>query len=374
MRGLLHFEARLERTLFAQRASWLLGFWLCAIWLCAIWLCASPVIAQQLPEPVPETPTPSATEPSAPELAPPAQTPAQTPAPPAQTSPPERPEHAHARSVVARAEELFEVGDYSAALAEYSRAYELLEGDPRQASVLNNIAVCHERMFRYDLALTFYERYLNEHASSADDRQEVLSAMQSLREVLGTVQVSASARADIRIAPEVWIDNRHVGTAPLSLQIPAGVHVLELRAKGYEPVRLELRVTARGSEEVRVTLEPLPSYRGLHPAFFFAGAGLTAAALITGSVLGIAALNEHAEGEEQVERGLIVDGEPAKDLALGADVAFGVGLAFAVGTSVLFFLTNWDGAPESERAQASPPVRLSLAPKAAALTLEGNLP
>ena len=60
---------------------------------------------------------------------------------------------AQARAIVAAAEPLFIAGHYSAALAEYSRAYEVLEGHPRQYWVLHNLAACHERLFRYDVAL-----------------------------------------------------------------------------------------------------------------------------------------------------------------------------------------------------------------------------
>src|SRR5689334_10173280 len=101
--------------------------------------------------------------------------------------PPESADAEAARTAVARAKALFAVGDYGAALAEFTRAYELLHDDPRQADVLNNIAVCYERMFRYDLALTHYQRYLDESTASAEDRAEVEAVMRSLRDLLGTV-------------------------------------------------------------------------------------------------------------------------------------------------------------------------------------------
>src|SRR5688500_3313790 len=68
-------------------------------------------------------------------------------------------------------------GDCKGAILEFQASYDLV---PRPNS-LYNIAQCHERMFRYDLAIQFYERYLGEAPPDAEDRGAVQGAMGVLR-------------------------------------------------------------------------------------------------------------------------------------------------------------------------------------------------
>jgi tetratricopeptide (TPR) repeat protein len=305
---------------------------------------------------------------SAPEPAPAAEV-QQVEQPRAPEPPPESPAAVEARTAVARAKALFAVGDYSAALAEFTRAHDLLQGDPRQPDVLNNIAVCYERMFRYDLALSHYERYLRESTTAtAEDRAEVQAAMIMLRDLLGTVRVTGLAGAD------VWIDDRKLGQVPLDVLVPAGLHVIEVRARNHESQRRELRVTARATHTVDARLEKVDTYKGLPSTYFWIGAGLTGAALITGSVFGIATLNERAERQRDADRGIHVDAERSRRLALQADIAFGATLALGVGTAVLYFLTDWHAAPRTERQPPPTGLSLDLTMRSAGMSWRSELP
>jgi len=282
---------------------------------------------------------------------------------------PESADAAAARVAGTRARDLFRVGDFSAALVEFTRAHELLHDDSRQADVLNNIAVCYERMFRYDLALQYYARYLREStAASADDRAEVEGVMSSLRDLLGTVRVTGHRGA------EVWINDRMFGEVPLDVLVPAGLHVVELRASGYESQRRELRVSARATHAIEAQLEKIDTYRGLSSTYFWVGTGLTAAAFITGSVLGVVALSEDADRERDVDRDLYVDGKPVHDRALQADIAFGAALVLGVGTTVLYFMTDWSRDPRTERSLDEPRIALSVTPDAAWISLTSPVP
>lgn len=296
--------------------------------------------------------------------APPPSEPAPAAPPPAPT--PESTDAAAARIAVARSKVLIAAGDYGAALAELTRAYELLHDDPRRADVLNNIAVCYERLFRYDLALIYYDRYLQESTTaSAEDRAEVEAAMAALRDLLGTVHLSGQSGA------EIWIDDHKLGVIPLEVSVPAGLHVLEARKTGYETSRRELRVSARAVHAIDVQLERVDTYRGLPSTYFWIGTGLTAAALVTGTVFGVAALSEHAQGERDAERGHYVDVAPARELALQADIAFGAAVALSVGTAVLFALTDWSSAPEAKRGAAAR-VSLAVSPVVVGFVLQGS--
>ena len=293
--------------------------------------------ATQSPTPAAEAAAPVATEP------------VPSPAPAAPTAP-EDPAWTRAREQVARGEALFAVGNYDAALTEFVGAYRQLDGHPRQYVVLHNIALCHERMFRYDLALQFYERYLRDGGQAAEDRAEVAAVARALRGLLATLQVDSNVRA------EVWVDNRRMGDAPGEVWLPAGRHVVELRAELRQPSRLEVQVGARETLRVRFDLQPLSNYRGLPPTYFWVGVGLSAAALGVGAILGANALDQSNSASELGP--LHVEDPHAaghvKDLALAADIGFGTAVVFGVTTTVLFFLTDWgDGEHEPRNGGAA---------------------
>jgi hypothetical protein len=264
-----------------------------------------------------------------------------------------------ARELTARARERFDVGDYGAALVEFERAYRLLEKHPRRADVLNNIAVCHERMFRYDLALQYYERYLREGATDPKDRAEVEAVIGGLRGLLGTLRITSNVRS------EIWVDDRAFGLVATEVLVPAGTHVVEVRARAHEPLRRQVQVVARTSQSVHFELQPLPQYHGVPRVYFWTGVSLTGAALVTGAALGLRALGKHkdAEAREREELATVGDERPYRSLALASDLAFGTAALFGVGSTVLFFLTDWR--KTARNTEANPDergARLSLLP------------
>ena len=277
-----------------------------------------------------------------------------------------------ARELTARARERFDAGDYAAALLEFTRAYERLQGDARAAALLNNIAVCQERLFRYDLALLSYERYLREGQVSPEDRAEVEQVIRGLRDLLGRLHLTSNVRA------EVWVDGNLLGQAPGDLQVPSGARVVELRASGHQASRRTLQVVARALTSAHFELEPLPSYRGIERSYFWSGVALTGASLIAGGALGIAALGQHRDNQALQRAGKLRYDDPrqrsAQKLALASDITFGAAALFAVGTTVLAFLTDFRGEAKSRRdAAASAPVQLSptLSSASVGLTLAG---
>jgi tetratricopeptide (TPR) repeat protein len=252
-----------------------------------------------------------------------------------------------ARELTARARERFEAGDYSAALLEFTRAQELLASDPRAAGLLNNIAVCQERLFRYDLALVYYERYLHEANPTPEDRAEVEAVIRGLRDLLGKLHLTSNVRA------EVWVDGRLLGHAPGDIQVPSGVRAVELRASGHQATRRSLQVAARTLTSAHFELEPLPSYHGIDRRYFWSGVGLTGVALVTGGALGLTALSQYHDAQHKRREHLLKaedDQHTMQRLALGADIAFGAAVVFGVSTVVLGFLTDFRGA-EADRAQ-----------------------
>jgi len=185
--------------------------------------------------------------------------------------------------------------------------------------------------------------------------------------VQGTVRITGHRGA------EVWVDDRMLGEIPLDVLVPAGLHVIELRARGYESQRRELRVSARTVHDVEAKLELIDTYRGLPSTYFWVGTGLTAVAVITGASFGVAALIEDADGRSYADRDLTADGEAAKDLAFQADIVFGAAIALGVGTTVLYFLADW-AEPEDSRVRVTSP-GIAIDPNGTfAVTLSGPVP
>jgi tetratricopeptide (TPR) repeat protein len=264
-----------------------------------------------------------------------------------------------ARARVARGEALFERGDYDAALTEFEAAYERIGEHPNRYLILYNIGQCQERRFRYDLALEYYRRYLAEGGSSAEDASAVNESIAELESLLATVRIGVNAPN-----ATVSVDEREVGTAPGVVRIPAGLHVIEVRAPGYVPARREIQIAAGGDEQISLTLEQLSEeYEGLSPAFFFAIGGASVAALVTGIVLGLVAVSDRNDVEarldDPIRRWQVEQSEldSISTLSLTADIFFGTAALFAVGAVVVALLTDWSGDEDEEVASRGWAVR-----------------
>jgi len=267
------------------------------------------------------------------------------------------PETLEARERNASGEAFFEGENYESALVEFERVYELLDGSTSRYIVLFNIGQCHERLFRYDRAIEYYERYLVDGGPGAEDRATVDATIRALESLLGTVDVTANVPSG-----ELWIDNRDVGLFDAEhheFHVPSGGHTIEIRAEGFVPAQVEVHVLARARTSAALTLGELSDYQGLEPWLFWTSAGVGAAALIVGTVFGAIAFTQNSDANA-----LCMNPEcrPASSAAweyntlalvasirsnvLVADVLYGVGGLFAVAALTLAFLTDWDGPTE----------------------------
>lgn len=289
---------------------------------------------------------------------------ASAPTPPA-AEPDPRLEQARERQ--RRGRSLLDARNYSAALAEFERVYELLDGHPRRYMALSNIGRCYQSMGQYDRAMQYYERYLREAPAEAEDRAVVEGSIATLNDLLGTLDVTIEGPA----SAEVWTDNRLLGVAPGSLRLPGGRHVLEIRATGYLPARRELQLSAHDTVPIRFRLERPRG--GISPAVFVTGAVVTGIALANGAVFGVLALAARGAADarrtnpDPTERFLLA-GEAADrasiaTLATVADISLVAGGVAAVGTTILAFVTDWRGRGGSqERAPSSPRASMVVVP------------
>jgi tetratricopeptide (TPR) repeat protein len=347
------------RGVAAHRAWAIIVAALAVVWLCAD---AHAAEAQAAPEAAPA---------AAPEAAP-AEAPAADP-----------PEVIEARQHIASGEAFLTAENFDAALVEFQRAYDLLEGNPIRFIVLYNIGQCHERMFRYDLALEFYRRYLEEGGENAEDRATVQATMRALDGLLATLVITSNVPT-----AEVWVDARQVATLSperREVRIPGGVHTVELRMRGFVPEQQQVQVAARSRTEISFTLEQLSEeYRGIDAWVFWSSGGVAVACALGGAVVGVLALTEsqslQAKRDDLTnpERFLITeaDNERVKTLALTADVLFGGAVLFGATAVTLAFLTDWDGdeAPREGAAATTASLRLvpAFSPTSAGFSVSGQ--
>lgn len=280
-----------------------------------------------------------------------------------ESEPAEDPRLAEARERFRQGVMLARAGNCEGALAELRASLALVE----RPNTLYNMARCYEELFRYDLAVQTYERYLNVAPSDAPDRPAVEATMRQLRMLLGTVVVRSNVPA------EVWIGERVVGEAPGEVLVPGGHHALELRAPGHVPERREVDVAGRQRVEVDVTLHEaqitnvteehttiaVTEEGGAPPAVFYSALGATAAAAVVGAGFGLRAMGSRRDARDASPYDLAAI-EAANDetarAALLADVFFGVAGALGVTTLVLYFLTDFDG--DSDERAVSPEVAI----------------
>jgi tetratricopeptide (TPR) repeat protein len=280
---------------------------------------------------------------------------------------------AEAMERFADAQALFERGDASGALAEMERVYELLEGNPNQYVVLYNLGRVYEELHRYDRAVDYYNRYLSESPADGSDRADAEASLRALERLLGTLRIEANVEG-----AEIWVDENMMGTAPATLRVPAGTHVVELRAPGHEPSRQEVQVAARTEEAVSVNLAALSDFRGISPAVFASTSAAALVALGVGIGLGVNALSlSDASTACGVTPGCVLDvgarRQEIADFALAADVLYGTAGLFAVTSVVLLFVTDWGGAPASGEATAlrAPVVLPVISGEVVGLTIAG---
>lgn len=289
-------------------------------------------------------------------------------------------QRAEARAALRRGNELFSRNNYEAALTEFLRVYDVAQSRPNAFIYLLNIARCYERMFRYDQSIQYYQRYLERAPADDPDRAAAQATMTALEGLLATLEIQSNVPD-----AQVWVDDRQVAERAGSVRIPGGVHVVELRARGYAPSRQQVQLPARTTQQISFRLERLNVRRGLHPAFFATVTGVGVVAGITTVVLGTQVLSARAEVDRLAMNPNTANqiGQDQKDrirtLAVVTDVMLGVTIASAIGATLLGVATEWRRPPEADSSARGAPTatRVTIAPMAshngAGLTVGGTL-
>ena len=282
---------------------------------------------------------------------------------------------AQARVRFEEATQLFERGDYESALAEFEAAHTILEGHPRRYSMLYNMGLCQEQLFRYDEALVSYRGYLDGGGANDEHAGAARQAIANLEPRLATLQIASN------VAAEVWVDDRRVGDAPGTVSVTGGRHIVELRAQGYTPSQQDVQLAARTQQALTFQLDQ--AFAGIHPTVVITTGALTLATAGIGAAFGGIALADQGTidarlaSAEPRERFQVTQAslDAVQTNALVADVMFVTAGVLGIATVVLLFVTDWgNSSSEAEEQTARFPILVPWANvNVAGLSLVGEL-
>jgi hypothetical protein len=145
---------------------------------------------------------------------------------------------------------LLEAGDVERALDYFQRSRAAYPS----AKNVANVAICLDRLGRYDEALELYEELLVKYAAGLDDedRAAIAPAMAALRRKVGSLVVSSNAGGS------VVVDGRPRGQLPRPpIRVLGGKRLVRVIKDGYRPFEKEVVVDVGATLELDARLEPL---------------------------------------------------------------------------------------------------------------------
>ncbi len=152
----------------------------------------------------------------------------------------------------ARGVELYQEGNYKAAVVEFRRSYEA----SRRFGVLYNVGQAQYQTVDYVGALTTFRRYLRDggdkipHARRAEVEQEIAR----LRTRVGRMNIKVA-----QAGAEITVDDDKVGMSPLpdEVLVSTGVRRVTVTKDGYKPFSKAIDVAGGDSTKVDVGLLPV---------------------------------------------------------------------------------------------------------------------
>jgi tetratricopeptide (TPR) repeat protein len=310
--------------------------------LVVLWLVGVPVRAQDAPEKPPEAAQePSDTKPRAEE--------------------PSDETRQKARAAYARGQQHFHAGRYEEAEEAFKEAYALIPNP----LVMLGIAETREARGDTEGAVRALEHYLQKRAG-APDRERIEARIAELLPRPAVVRVETTPPG-----ATIYLDGEPTSrTTPASIEVEPGEHAIDAVLEGYMPARASIDAMSGGRHEITGELQPHPdpdagrqedeqfgSGGALEevssdpkapgdgaddkaiPVSVWVSAGVSAGALVTGTVLGFLALQQQKEFEQNPSLSVANRGER---FALFADLTLGIALGAAV-TALVLYLTRDGG-------------------------------
>jgi hypothetical protein len=274
-----------------------------------------------------------------------------------------------AQSHFQRGVQLYEEENYEGALAEFSRAHELVPN----YRILYNLAQTQVERHDYVEAVRLFGEYLEQGGADIAParRQATARERDGLLERIATVQVEINVGG-----AELWVDGRSRGVVPssTSLRLNSGHTELRLQKSGYAPATRELTLAGGDSLVVDMKLErtalPTPApvsgvaeparTGGSNTALWVSAAATTlfAGATVTFAIL---TANENRDLDRELDQfqpdSTKLDDTRSRVRTLAALTdGFGVATVLGFGSTLYFILSN-SGKSESVRsnpAEAAP--------------------
>ena len=170
------------------------------------------------------------------------------------STPPSEADVEQARQRFQRGAELYKEGSFDAALAEFSRAYELAPN----YRILYNIAQVQLERHDYAAALKCFEDYLRQGGSdlSPERREQVEAEVRALRNRVSELTITSNVAG-----AELSIDGAPAGVLPLDgpVIVSAGVRRLSLRKAGYPPSERTINVVGGDKTQIRLDIDKAPA-------------------------------------------------------------------------------------------------------------------
>lgn len=236
----------------------------------------------------------------------------------------------------------FSESDYLGAAEAFEAAYKLRP----HFSVLCNIALCHERRADFLAAARYYRGCLKEGGSNSENAAQLRDALERAKARIALLELRTT-----RPGVPIFVDGRGVGRAPLELALNPGLHVVEARLAGAEPITRQVRT--RGGETLEVMLElgsigtPRPRRHasrdhrpsaGLRPFWFWGATALTAALVVAAAAVGARTLALKSEYRSAPTPEGRRDGLAHRT---ATNALIGLTAAAAVASTTLFFFTDF---------------------------------
>jgi hypothetical protein len=155
------------------------------------------------------------------------------------------------RRVWDKARQLYSIGDFEAARAEYQRVYDAT----RNPRVLYNIAICDKDLKRFRAASEVLQRALGEKGKlSREDIADLEAALKAIEPFITKLEVTANEPG-----ATLWVDGVELGTTPFTgpVTVDAGSHTVKLTKPGFADVVRE-KVTFATEHTNRIELEMSP--------------------------------------------------------------------------------------------------------------------
>jgi len=161
-----------------------------------------------------------------------------------------------AAQLVSDGSKRFTARDYQGALDNYDEAFRLYPSP----KIHYNRALALDKLHREADAADELDRFVSEATDAPRDALEQARRMlATFDRTLGKIEVTSSMRA------EVAVDDRTVGTTPVTLHAPVGPHAVHVTAAGYKPWKQDVVVVAGEIAHAASKLDPIDLQPALPP-------------------------------------------------------------------------------------------------------------